>query len=845
LVSTIFGLENTEKKIEKYSVIKHDVLENDVDVCVVGSGAAGAIIAEKLASHGRSVVLIEKGGYYDSEDMNQREVDMMPLLWKNGGANFTDNLRIVIAQGQCLGGSTVINDAVCFKTPSIVREQWRQTGVNISDQQWDVAIEEVWREINVSTARDEELNQNNLTLKKACEIKGYISRPNDRNCKDCMRCGFCHLGCHYQTKQDMLVTYIHSALENRNSNINIYCNCSAEKITFSTGNGISVADGVDGNFVDSSGAVKFRIRVNAKVVVLSAGAIASSQILLKNRIAEGKAGRGLSLHPAPFLLGKFENKINAYNGIPMAYACHQFGVTNGVNEGGFLIESIFLPIFQFSLGLSSFLAQHEQLMQDFTYYTMAGLLIRDDSNGTISLTESGHPKIHYDLSPKDINTIAKGLQVLSEMWFDVGAQHVITGHQDIPRLNSKNDIPQFIKAVQTNPDGLQIASAHPQGGNRMGEDSTKCVVDSKCKLHAFTNLYVCDASVFPTSLGVNPQITVMALAAMTADYINKIWDPNYARMRTTEKLGETCSIKQPMYCASDRLDTMFNETENQRPIETLINADDNSAPDKRWLFDKKTLTIYNNKYWKGFFPTDQNLSLVRQFGGFWKRFKKEGGILKGTTHPFDEPIYADNLPQIQKYPGFRDVVYLKYTGIEYALFYDFLKIVDDDTILGKAFFGVPPFGNQMLIFSMSRRYSVDFMTMEDHESIFQEHALAPISADQVMGRWNGKLVSDDALTPVTQVFTYTKDSIGKLQMEYEFGGLLHGISKITLTPTQMDMYDFANWHDEVKIVTQDFMLGKWCSPWSQIALDFAPGFLSVEKGDQGSRICLRYTLSRG
>ena len=95
MVGTIFGLENIEKRKERYSIVTHDVVEN-VDVCVIGSGAAGAIIAEKLASKGKSVVIVEKGGYYDAEDMNQRELDMMPLLWKNGGANFTDNLRIVI-----------------------------------------------------------------------------------------------------------------------------------------------------------------------------------------------------------------------------------------------------------------------------------------------------------------------------------------------------------------------------------------------------------------------------------------------------------------------------------------------------------------------------------------------------------------------------------------------------------------------------------------------------------------------------------------------------------------------------------------------------------------------------
>ncbi|MEE8132477.1 MAG: hypothetical protein V3T40_02770 [Nitrososphaerales archaeon] len=252
--------------------------------------------------------------------------------------------------------------------------------------------------------------------------------------------------------------------------------------------------------------------------------------------------------------------------------------------------------------------------------------------------------------------------------------------------------------------------------------------------------------------------------------------------------------------------------------------------------------IYNNKYWKGFFPIDPNLTVIRYLGGFWKKFYREGGEIKGITHPFEAPVEAPNIPQVQKYDGFGEVVHLKYTGIEFRLFYDLLKIVEKDTILGKAFIGIPPLGNQILTFSMSRRYNVDFMTEEDHETIYQEHARAPIS-DEVIGRWNGKLVSDSALTPVTQVFTYTKET-GKLQMEYVFGGLLRGISRVMLTPQQMNMYDFTNWHDEVKIVTSNFMVGKWCSPWVQIALDFGPSFMSMEKGTQGSRFCLRFTLKR-
>jgi hypothetical protein len=312
---------------------------------------------------------------------------------------------------------------------------------------------------------------------------------------------------------------------------------------------------------------------------------------------------------------------------------------------------------------------------------------------------------------------------------------------------------------------------------------------------------------------------------------------------------------------------MFGNTKNELPIETLINANerkpsatmnDSISPSishsvsskipeaDEWSFDNKTLQIRNNRYWKGFFPTDQDAILIRYFGGFWKRFYKEGQILKGITHPFDAPlVFAPNLPQLQNYPGFGEVVLLKYTSPEFSLFYDLLKIIDDDTILGKAFFGSPPFGNQILTFSMARKYHADFMTEEDHEIIYDHYARAP-NENEVIGIWTGKLVSDSALTPTVQVFTYTKDNIGKLQMQYVFGGLLRGISRVTLTPEQMNMYDFTNWHDEVKIVTDNYMVGKWCSPWTEIPLNFAPSFLSTENDEPKgrSRLCLRFTLRR-
>lgn len=824
-MNTIFGLENIEKRKERYKLVRGDIVD-DVDVCVIGSGAAGAIIASKLARKGLTVALLEKGGYYDSEDMNQREADMIPLLWKNNGAIFTDDLRIVIVQGECLGGTTVINDAVCFKTPKIVRDEWRRLGVNISDEKWEKALDEVWQGINVSKVKEEELNTNNLMLKKACEVKGYKGEPNYRNCKECMRCGFCHLGCHYETKQDMLVTYITSALHDPNADIRIYCNCSAEKITYENG----IVDGVEGKFVDKMGNEKYSIRINAKVVVISAGAIASSILLLKNGIAKDKAGKGLSLHPAGHIIGRFKEEINAYDGIPMAYTCHEFGITNGIN-GGYLIESIFLPIFQFAMGLPSFLLEHAKMMKDFKHYAMAGVLVKDGANGKIILTEEGNARISYKMSERDLKTAAEGLGRLAEMWFDIGAEEVITEHISMPRLSSKDEIPKFIQTILNEPNGINFASAHPQGGNRMGDDPSIAVVDSNCKVHGFENLFVSDASVFPTSVGVNPQITVMAIAAMTADHIADNWN-NFANINTKKRLGRACSIEQPMYCSSDGLEVMFNNSKNNYPIDTIINSG-------KWQFDVDNLIIYNDKYWKGFFPDDQDYTIIRYFGGFWKKFFVDDGI-KGITHPYEANIDAPNIPELKDF-GNGEVIYLKYTSPEYSIFYDLLKIVSKDVILGRAFIGVPPHGIPILTFSMSRRYRVEFMDETDHETIYQQYARTP-EPREIIGRWNGRMVSDSILTPRSHVFTFREGE--EIKMEYLFANILRGESRVNLTKEQLELYDFTNWHDEVRIVNDNFMIGKYCSPWTSIPLNFGPSFLGVEEQDNKHRFVLRYILEK-
>ncbi len=826
MTNCVYGIEAFERRRENYKIINSDVLCN-VDICIIGSGAAGAILGTKLAESGKSVVILEKGGYYDGESMNQREADMIPLLWKNAGANFTSNLRVAIAQGSCLGGSTVINDAVCFRIPLIVIEQWKKMGVSITNDEWDKANDEVSKRINVQEVTDDELNTNARKLKEACEKFRYQGDPllqhykNHRNCgqsisdeslKSCVQCGFCHLGCHYDTKQSMLVTYIHDALVNENLNYNVYCNCRADRITYENG----IANGVNATFVNSSGVETYRIRVNAKVIIVSAGAIASSNLLQKSLVGDEKVGKGLALHPAPFVMGLFDEEIYGNRGIPMSYTCHEFGVTNGVEKGGFLIESIFLPIFQMALAIPSMGLDHKRLMQNFNRYTMAGIMSRDDPVGKVMVSYNGNPKVIYNLSEQTIEDMAKGMSILSRMWFNIGAKAVITSHRDVYEIGTKADIPKLKDAIRNNPDGLMIGSAHPQGGNRMGENEKECVVDSNCKVFGFDNLYVCDASVFPTALGVNPQLTVMALATITANKIISSWKDH----DIATNLGNICYKTQPRHCKTEQISEQFAVVDHKENLfKFLVNSDeDKIVVGKNWKFNPQTLQIYNNLYWKGFYGRDVDAITtgLRYFGGFYKRFGYKNNRIEGITHPFEtQVINAKSIASEKEIPGYGKVVHLEYQDFPFSNAYDLLKIVDENTIIGKAFLGQFRKGIELFSFSMSKVYDIDFLTKQDLLTFFHSDELSHKPTEkELVGRWEGMLVSDSSLTPRSQIFYFDYED-GEIDMRYSFVNMLHGRSDITITENSIfRLDDQTPFHDEIRMVTPNFAVGLWISEWS-------------------------------
>ncbi|HZD81913.1 MAG TPA: GMC family oxidoreductase [Nitrososphaeraceae archaeon] len=850
----IYGIYDLIDRHEKYGVIKNDIVEN-VDVCIIGSGAAGAVLAKEFVQSGMKVVLIERGGYHEGKDMNQREADMMPLLWKNAGFNFVDSLRIAIAQGCCLGGSTIINDAVCFDTPPRVRQEWNSLGVNFTDNEWSDHLEKVNATLHVTRVSDDELNRNNLMLKKGAEKLGLREhRNNYRNCVNCMQCGFCHIGCHYETKQNVLVTYLHEALKKPDSDIRVYCNCYIEKIIHSNG----TVEGVEGNFLDIDGNKTFRIRVNAKIIIVSAGAIASSKLLLQNGIAQETAGVGLCLHPGIEVIGDFDYEIKGNQGIPMAYTVHDFGVTRNTDQtrkdynfdaGEFLIESIFLPLFQFSIALSgSGIGEHRRLIERFNNYAMAGIVVRDDNIGRVALTSTGRASVTYNPREKELKILAKGVEVVGKMWFALGANKIIISHRSMSIIENEGDLPKIIDKILNDPNNLLLGSAHPQSGNKIGTDQANSVVDSDCRVHGFKNLFVCDASVFPTSVGVNPQITVMTVASIVASRIIKDWQNKYNNTTLKKSLGNTCAISQPMYCLRSNLSSLFDSMNTQSDAEILVNSVDEKAEEANWKFDPASMMISNNSHWKGIFSRDTNIqnTLTLYFGGFWKRFtKNQSGDIAGTTHPFEVPVFARNKAINKEFDGLGKVILLEYLDAPYNIFYDLLKIVDENTILGKAFLGKPSSGREILTFSMSRKYPFEFMTEEDHGMLYSK--MKKPALESMIGIWEGRLVSDSTWSEPIFKFRYYFDKDNKtLKNDYVFGNILAGTAIVNEKEDRVEMQDVTTgtFHDEIRQINDNTLIGKYYSDRNQLFRWLPRGLIFLYIDMTGPSIYLPYILKR-
>jgi choline dehydrogenase-like flavoprotein len=487
----------------------------EADVCIVGSGAGGSVVAGELAGAGKAVVVLEEGHYWTSADFTQREEEMYPRLYRERGTKPTADYTVLVSQGRAVGGSTLASFCLCFRTPHQILAAWAERFelAELSHEAMFPHFERVEAMIRVSEMGPENLNANNRVLLRGADRLGLRGRFPRHNRTDCVGCGYCAIGCAYDRKGDALTTYLAAASK---AGARIVPDAHVDKVLHRQGSVI----GVSGRFTVLQGGKRPRFRVVAPVVVLAAGALESPMLWFRSGLPDsyGIAGRTLHLHPYAALTGVFDETIFAWQGPPQSYVVDEFLNLDKSIDGGFLlIAASAQPIAAASLfpGIGR---DHQRLMDGYARTAGIGFFLHDRSVGRISTDSRGQAVIEYRLNDEDKHDVMTAMRRGSEILFAAGAKSVVLPYNDLVEIHHRPDVTVIEQRGILANDPLFL-SFHPQGTLPMGREPKKAIVDAFGAAHEIKGLYVADASVFPTSVAVPPQITVMALATRTAQHI--------------------------------------------------------------------------------------------------------------------------------------------------------------------------------------------------------------------------------------------------------------------------------------------------------------------------------------
>jgi choline dehydrogenase-like flavoprotein len=493
----------------------------DCDVCVVGSGAGGAFVAARLAQAGKRVVILEDGGFHTSASFDMTERGMSPRLYQEGAGRATTDQAISIFQGRAVGGTTVVNWTTCFRTPERVFRHWHEHhGVEgISHAALVPHWEAVEKRLNIVKMTLEQVNRNNMVTWRGLQKLGWHADLLYRNVKNCAHTGYCGMGCPIDAKQSMLVTKIPEAVR---SGADLYANAWVHSVTRDGRKCTTVIAKLKDPKTDLPTGVTLKVR--AKVNVLAGGAINTPAILLRSNVdANGRTGKRTFLHPSVTTWGIHAERIEGFVGAPQYVHSDQF-VARG-DKIGMLVEVF--PVFPSATGglAPGFGAEKQALMDVFPHIATTGVLLHDgfdlknpEEGGTVTLKPGGEPRIDYAWNPRLEEGLRSASMNAARIQLAGGAKQVFSPQGRYVR--SEQDIENLLGSASYGPGQVAVGSAHVMGGCAMGKDERMSVVDSRSlRHHGFDNLFVIDGSVFPTSLTVNPQVSIYGMASWASDFV--------------------------------------------------------------------------------------------------------------------------------------------------------------------------------------------------------------------------------------------------------------------------------------------------------------------------------------
>jgi choline dehydrogenase-like flavoprotein len=495
------------------------------DVAIIGTGAGAGITAEILTKAGLDVVLIEEGPLRTSSDFNQKESEAYANLYQESAARRSTDKGISILQGRCVGGTTVINWTSSFRTPPDTLKFW-QDHFGLTDVGVDTMapwFEQAEKRLNVHNWEGQP-NANNELLRTGAEKLGMGAKVIPRNIKGCWNLGSCGMGCPTNAKQSMLITTIPTALA---AGARLFYQTRAEKFEFDKG--LAQALVCQGIKVNGDAASDRTMKVKAKHYVVAGGAINSPALLKRSHAPDphGLLGKRTFLHPVAFSSAVYEQRIEGWTGAPQSIYSDHFLHTQPIDgEMGYKLEAT--PMHP---GLTAILlgGVGSTLAERFAHYPHTQMMLAlmrdgfhpDAAGGEVKLNWDGSPSLDYVLTPYILNGFRKALLSMAEIQFAAGAKMVLPMHEQAQYFKTWEEAKQGIAAFDMKPYMTGAGSAHVMGGCHMGGDEKQGVVRPDGQHWQISNVSVHDGSIFPTSIGANPQLSIYGFSNRLATQLAK------------------------------------------------------------------------------------------------------------------------------------------------------------------------------------------------------------------------------------------------------------------------------------------------------------------------------------
>lgn len=483
------------------------------DVCVIGSGAGGGVAAAVLAEGGREVVVLEEGPHVPGSRMTQREEQMYPLLYRDGGNQLTDDGGVNVLQGRVIGGSTVVNMADVVPIPDAVLAHWaRHFGVSrYSVEQVREADRACSDAIGAHRIAPEQLNRNNRLLQQGGRALGLRGETFVHNRVGCVGSGYCLIGCAYDAKRSVALTFLPRALRTGRALVQ-----SEARVSHLERDGDRVVAAV-GQVIDHrSGKALAPFRVQADVFVVAAGAIHTPLILQASGLGGREVGAHLSLQPQAPVAALFPEPVVAFRGIPQAaWLAGTERADPDQGLGGFVLEGVSATPGMSAVSTALGPDALDALMTRFRHMAACLCLVPDRPAGRVTADRHGRPRIRYPLTAPVRQRLTEAIRTAARVYLAAGAEAVVLPFPDLPPVHSVRDLEALdrhvIRAAST-----PLISAHPQGTCRMGPDPRAAVVGNDLRVHGAPNVYVMDASVFPTTASAHIMLPVMSFAWLAA-----------------------------------------------------------------------------------------------------------------------------------------------------------------------------------------------------------------------------------------------------------------------------------------------------------------------------------------